>query len=232
MCNLEKKKDLLESSPLQNYIRMIKWVKEKLEMFSNLGIVKFETQLQVYHTLDSSDLRNKLQQARADLKVRAERVEEVLALVAFVWKMVAPLLGTVLLVVFVVLFLRKFSRHERYKNVYITRRFVQFDERQKVLGKPHVLPLSKEEAGRYIFIPSAKPSVKEAWPVARFFIPVSTYILCWLLIMGLDKLLHWTISIISKQLMTLEPFCIPLKLSISVSIAALRVFFHSQELQN
>ncbi|KAL7829223.1 hypothetical protein AOLI_G00301080 [Acnodon oligacanthus] len=210
VCNLRKKKELLDISPIDNYIRMIKWVKSQLQMFSNYHIAKFEADLNVWNTLESEEVRRKLEQAEAELKNKADEVEAVFGVVMSVGKTVVPGLTTILLIALTVRFLKKYTGQKRYKNVFITPRFVEYDRRQKALGKPHVLPLTQDEASHYIFIPSAKLSLIECLPLAIFFIPVGFYILGWFFLLGLDGLLYRIIVIISDKLKELKPFYVPL----------------------
>uniref|UniRef100_A0A3B4C0X4 Dendritic cell-specific transmembrane protein-like domain-containing protein n=1 Tax=Pygocentrus nattereri TaxID=42514 RepID=A0A3B4C0X4_PYGNA len=200
VCNLRKKKELLDISPIDNYIRMIKWVRDHLKMFSNYGLAKFEASLDVWHTVESEEVRRKLEQAEAELKRKADEVEAVFNAVMSVGKKVAPALTTILLIALIVRFLKKYTGQKKYKNVFITRRFVEYDQRQKALGKPHVLPLTQDEERRYIFIPSAKLSLTECLPLALFFVPVGFYILGWFFLLGLDGLLYCIILIISDKL--------------------------------
>uniref|UniRef100_W5LCC3 Dendrocyte expressed seven transmembrane protein n=1 Tax=Astyanax mexicanus TaxID=7994 RepID=W5LCC3_ASTMX len=202
MCNLKKKKDLLDNTPIMDYIRMIQRVKKLLKMVSDFGLVKFEANLDVSYWIESGVLRAKLQQAEKELQDKTDRAQAVFDLVIFVIKMVCPVLGIIFLVVLAALFLRKYLRNKRYKNTYITSKFVEYDEQQKAKGKPHVLPLTKKEASNYLSIPSVKIRLKECLPVALFFIPVGSYIFCWLLLIGLDWLLYWIILVINKQLMS------------------------------
>ncbi|XP_017543388.1 dendritic cell-specific transmembrane protein-like [Pygocentrus nattereri] len=210
VCNLRKKKELLDISPIDNYIRMIKWVRDHLKMFSNYGLAKFEASLDVWHTVESEEVRRKLEQAEAELKRKADEVEAVFNAVMSVGKKVAPALTTILLIALIVRFLKKYTGQKKYKNVFITRRFVEYDQRQKALGKPHVLPLTQDEERRYIFIPSAKLSLTECLPLALFFVPVGFYILGWFFLLGLDGLLYCIILIISDKLKELKRFYIPL----------------------
>ncbi|XP_072530539.1 dendritic cell-specific transmembrane protein-like [Salminus brasiliensis] len=214
-CNLKKKKDLLEIMPIMNYIKMIKRVKEQLKTFSNMHIVKFKADLNIWSTLDSDELREKLQRAETELRNKADRAEAVFDLVMSVFKKVAPVLGIILLVGFTTYFLRKYMHDNRYKNIYITSKFEEYDERQKAKGKPHVLPLTKKEASQYISIPSAKPKLRECLPAALFFLPVGSSITWWFIVIGLDWLLCWIISVINEQLMDVKPFYVPLKINVN-----------------
>ncbi|XP_036421358.1 dendritic cell-specific transmembrane protein-like [Colossoma macropomum] len=215
VCNLKKKKELLDVSPIDNYVRMIKWVRDQLKMFSDWGVAKFEANLNVWHTLESEEVRRKLEQAEAELKNKVDEVEAVFNAVMSIGKKVAPVLTTILLIALTARFLKKYTGQKRYKNVFITSRFVEYDQRQKALGKPHVLPLTKEEARHYIFIPSAKLRLSECLPMAMFFIPVGFYILSWFFLLGLDGLLYWITVIISDKLKELNPFYIPLIMQVN-----------------
>ncbi|KAI4892220.1 hypothetical protein NFI96_007613 [Prochilodus magdalenae] len=215
VCNLKKKKELLDISPIDNYVRMITWVRDQLKMFSDLLFVKFRAKLDVWCTLDSESVREKLQQAEAELKKKADEVETMFNLVMWIGKNVAVVLTIILLVLVTARFLKKFTGQKRYKNMFITSGFVEYDQWQKAMGKPHVLPLTKKEARHFIYIPSAKPSLSECVPMALFYIPIGFYILTWFLLLGLDWLLYRTIVLIKKKMKDLEPFTVPLKMNVN-----------------
>ncbi|KAG7240651.1 hypothetical protein INR49_026706 [Caranx melampygus] len=56
----------------------------------------------------------------------------------------------------------------KYENRFISSRFVRFDEKQKGEGKPHILPLTPEEAKLYTTIPSTRPTTREGRAVLKF----------------------------------------------------------------
>ncbi|XP_030644321.1 dendritic cell-specific transmembrane protein-like [Chanos chanos] len=213
LCNIQKKKELLDVSPLDNYVRMLKWIKKQLKDFSDLGVVKFETDLRVWPELRSKETREKLEKAKETMKEIEKNVQNSFDVVLSVGEKILPFMGIILVLIVTTLFLKRFAHNKKYKNKFITRKFVEYDERQKAEGKPHVLPLTKKEAKRYITIPSANLRTGEVSTMVTFFVPVGIQVLTWLFLIGLDGLLYWIIITLNKHLAELEPFSIPIKMT-------------------
>ncbi|KAG5857094.1 hypothetical protein ANANG_G00014920 [Anguilla anguilla] len=218
-CNLEKKSLNIDFTPLSNYINILKWVADQLKGFTDFGVVKYTSEFNVAHKTDSKEFREKLQQARRALNETAENMLFVMNTVSSVCQNVFPALGTILLFVFTALYLRKYLYNSKFKNTFITGKFIQYDEKQKAEGKPHVLPLTKKEVKRYIAIPSPRLSIKEGKVMLKFCIPVLTNLLIWVLLIGVDGLLYWFVLVIRKHLEQIEPFHVPLVMSVSKEVS-------------
>ncbi|KAG7470079.1 hypothetical protein MATL_G00135840 [Megalops atlanticus] len=214
LCNLEKKRISIELTPLSNYVKMLKWVGDLLKRFTDFGVVIFTSDFHISSKAESKNLEEKLEQAKRSLNETAEHMLAVMNIVSSVSQKVFPALGFVLLIVFTVLYLRSYYYNRKYENTFITSRFIRYDEKQKAEGKPYVLPLTKKEAKRYITIPSPLPTVREGKAMMKFYIPVLTHLLAWVFFIGVDALLYWLIMIIKRHLEEIEPFHVPMKMSV------------------
>uniref|UniRef100_A0A4W5QVB8 Dendritic cell-specific transmembrane protein-like domain-containing protein n=1 Tax=Hucho hucho TaxID=62062 RepID=A0A4W5QVB8_9TELE len=217
VCNLEKKSVLLDVSPINNYVRQLMWVGEKLNKFKDTGVVKYESSFTVGHSIESNNLMVKLQDAVRTLNTTAKSAEERIDLVMAVFQRAVPVLGVTLVIITTTLFLRKYFFNLKYQNTFITSRFIRYDDQQRAEGKAHLLPLSPEEADQFRSIPSARFTRREGYIMLWFLVPVFTHLLTWLLFISLDALLYWLIVIINKHLLELEPFSINLKMNLNVS---------------
>ncbi|KAJ8353789.1 hypothetical protein SKAU_G00213560 [Synaphobranchus kaupii] len=124
---------------------------------------------------------------------------------------------------FTALYLRRYYSNRKFQNTFITSKFIQYDKKQKAEGKPHVLPLTKKEAKRYTAIPSLGLTIKEGKIMLKFYIPLLTNLLLWVLFIGIDALLYWFILVIRKHLEELEPFHVPLVMNAREDIFVLDI---------
>ncbi|KAG9338247.1 hypothetical protein JZ751_026052 [Albula glossodonta] len=209
VCNLEKKRLSIDLTPLSNYVKILKWVGDQLKEIPIPGI-HFHSELNVYNKTESQELKEKLQQAQKELNETLEHLLSVMDTVSSISQNLVPALGMILVVVVTVLYVRKFYHNIKFNNTFITSKFIQYDEKQKAEGKPHVLPLTKKEAKRYITIPSPRLTVKEGKTMLKFCFPVLTNLLIWVLFITIDALFYWLIVIIRTHLEQIEPFQVPL----------------------
>ncbi|MBN3314716.1 DCSTP protein, partial [Atractosteus spatula] len=215
VCNLEKRRISIKVTPIDNYIKLLKWVGEQVKGLGDFVVVKFDSKLEVSQRISSDEeLEEKLREAKQRLNATAETMSGILNTVSSVSQKVLPAVGIIFVVFCTVLFLRKYFYSKKFKNIFITRTFVYFDEKQKASGKPSVLPLTKKESKQYITIPSSRLTVKEWKAMGTFIIPVITHVSAWALFIGVDSLLYWLILTIGKHLQNIEPFEVPLKMSV------------------
>ncbi|XP_021415404.2 dendritic cell-specific transmembrane protein [Oncorhynchus mykiss] len=215
VCNLEKKRVLLDVSPINNYVNLLRWVGEKLNKFIDFGVVKYESSFTVGHSVESNDLTVKLQDAVLTLNTTTKSAEVCIDLVMAVFQRGVLVLGVTLVIITTTLFLRKYFFNLKYQNTFITSRFIRYDDQQRAEGKPYLLPLSPEEADQFRSIPSARFTRREGYTMLWFLVPVLTHLPIWLLFISLDALLYWLILIINKHLLELKPFSINLKMNLN-----------------
>ncbi|XP_046886303.1 dendritic cell-specific transmembrane protein isoform X2 [Hypomesus transpacificus] len=217
VCSLQAKRLFLNISPLDNYIKMLKWVgsiiKTGFSYFSS-NLLELEFNLDVTGSVESDKLREKLFQTERALNETAESARAVMDTVFSVGQRLFPAFSFIILAGFTALHLQKYRKNTKYENTFITSRFVQFDEQQKAEGKSQVLPLTTEEERRYIQISSPHLTAQERKAMLKFCIPVVIHVLAWVLVIGIDTLMYYFVKVIKTHLETLEPLHVPLIMNI------------------
>ncbi|XP_043117179.1 dendritic cell-specific transmembrane protein [Puntigrus tetrazona] len=210
LCNLEEKLLDINTEPLGNYIKMLKWVGKQLKnYFINFRLVSYHADFKLKAKVDSRDFKTHLTEAEQALNQTAQNVLALTNALSSSGKILSPTLGLLVLVLLTALYLRRFHVDKRYNNIYITKTFRCFDERQKQKGKPCVLPLTESEAERYVVTPSVRPTARRWRATLKFSLPIFTHCLTWLVFISLDTLIYWLIVVLSKRLGELEPLRVP-----------------------
>lgn len=224
ICNLKAKKASV-IAPFTNYVQMLRWMGDMLKGVTNLGVVKLDSQLNVSPRLESEELRWRLAEAEQRLNETVKYAQALMNTVSSVSDRMFPAISFLVLMMFIALHIKKYCKDTKYKNRFISSRFVHFDEKQKAEGKAHVLPLTPEEEKLYAFIPSARPTAREGKAVVKFGIPIATHLAAWVVFITVDALLYCFVDIVTRRLSELEPFHIPLLMSIKVSTACFLFMF-------
>uniref|UniRef100_A0A8B9HAR7 Dendrocyte expressed seven transmembrane protein n=1 Tax=Astyanax mexicanus TaxID=7994 RepID=A0A8B9HAR7_ASTMX len=208
LCTVEAKLVSINQPPLSNYIKMLNWVGQHLKIYlqssewwTGTYLLNFTTETKV----DSQNFTDKMAEAERALNQTAESVLAVIDTVSSAGKTVSPVLGVVLLIILTALYLKSFRSDPEHNNTFITRSFIKYDENQRLQGKPSVFPLNKKESKRYITVPSASFTRKEAIAMLKFSIPIITHSLAWVFFVGVDALLYWIIMTLRKHLEELKP---------------------------
>lgn len=219
VCNLEEKLMTIDLAPLSNYIRMLKWVASTLKngLTSFLGET-YDTDFKLKPIVHSGEFTKKISEAQMTMNKTAENVLVVINGISSIGKEISPVVGVVILIIATVVYLRRFRFNRKQKNVLLTKKFVKYDESQRLQGKPSVLPLTKKESKRYIIVPSAHLTKKDVKGMLKFSISIVTYSMAWLFFIGLDALVYWIISVLSKRLEQLKPLHVPVLLKVEVKM--------------
>uniref|UniRef100_A0AAY4C8B2 Dendritic cell-specific transmembrane protein-like domain-containing protein n=1 Tax=Denticeps clupeoides TaxID=299321 RepID=A0AAY4C8B2_9TELE len=204
LCNLEAKKVLVDLSPLKNYVEMLKWIGGQLQVLTDLGLVRLNSEFKLTPKAQSKEFQEKVFLAKKTMNETATIIEAVLHNVSSVAQRLFPVLGLLMLMALTALYLRRFYTNTRFQNDFITEAFVQFDKKEKEAGRPSVLPLTKKEMKRYATIPSPRPTAKEGKAIIKFGIPVFKHLLIWLFFIGLDTLIYWLIMVLQTHLNSQE----------------------------
>lgn len=215
ICNLRAKKASL-SAPFRNYVEMLKWIGNMLGTI-DLDVVQFTSQLKVSARVDSDQFREKLTEAELKLNETVQYVRSTMTTVYSVTSRMFPAISFVLLMVFMGLRVRKYCNDMKYKNRFISSQFVRFDEKQRAEGKPGVLPLTPQEKKLYTPLTSTLPGTRERKAMLKFCAPVVSHFMVWAVILTVDALLYCFVNIVTTRLSDLEPFHVPLLMSIKVS---------------
>lgn len=217
ICNLKAKKASI-TAPFANYVKMLEWIGSVLKGVTDLGVVNLNSKLKVSPRLESEKFKWRLAEAEQKLNETVKYAQAVMDTVSSVTDRMFPAISFLVLMMFIALHIKKYCSDMKYQNRFISSRFVRFDEKQKAEGRPHVLPLTAEEEKLYTSIPSARPSAREGKAVLKFGIPVATHFVAWVIFITVDALLYCFIDIITTRLSELEPFHVPLLMSIKVSM--------------
>uniref|UniRef100_I3IUA0 Dendrocyte expressed seven transmembrane protein n=1 Tax=Oreochromis niloticus TaxID=8128 RepID=I3IUA0_ORENI len=217
ICNLKAKKASI-IAPFTNYVQMLKWIGDMLKGVTNLGVVRFDSELNVSPRLESEEFRQRLAGAEQKLNETVKYAQALMNTVSSVTDRMFPAVSFLLLMMFIALHIKKYCRDMKYKNRFISSKFVHFDEKQKAEGKTHVLPLTAEEEQLYTFIPSARPTTREGKAMVKFGIPVVSHFVAWVIFITVDALLYCFVDIVTTRLSELEPFHVPLLMSIKTHL--------------
>ncbi|XP_044064032.1 dendritic cell-specific transmembrane protein [Siniperca chuatsi] len=213
ICNLKAKKAAI-IAPFSNYVKMLKWIGNMLKGVTDLGVLNLDSQLKVSPRLESEQFREKLTEAEQKLNETVKYVQSLMNTVSSVTERLFPAISFLVLMMFIALHIKKFCNDRKYENRFISSKFVSFDEKQKAEGKPHVLPLTPEEEKLYTAVPSAHPTAREGRAMLRFSVPVVSHFVSWVIFITVDALLYCFVDIITTKLSELEPFHVPLLMSI------------------
>nr|XP_034982041.1 dendritic cell-specific transmembrane protein [Zootoca vivipara]XP_034982042.1 dendritic cell-specific transmembrane protein [Zootoca vivipara]XP_034982043.1 dendritic cell-specific transmembrane protein [Zootoca vivipara]XP_034982044.1 dendritic cell-specific transmembrane protein [Zootoca vivipara] len=201
---------------LGRYIEAIRWIYNQSKILGNpfKDVVSVKDKLNVSYAVSDEGLKLRLSETRLHIQDVARQISSILALQPYLGKKVLPLLGVLFIVLGTLHFMRKFlSPHNiKFKNTYITKAFIRYDERQQQRRKLCVLPLSKEERELYTMVPSFCQTQKERKCTARFFLPVLANLCIWALFAAVDYLLYWLIFSVSKHLQDFPELEVHLKL--------------------
>ncbi|XP_036930085.1 dendritic cell-specific transmembrane protein isoform X2 [Acanthopagrus latus] len=213
ICNLKAKKAAI-GAPFSNYVKMLKWIGNMLKGFTDLGVLNLDSKLEVSPRLESEQFSVKLSDAERILNETVKYVQSVTNTVSSVSKRMLPAIGLLVLMMIIALHIKKFRTDMKYHNRFISSKFVRFDERRKAEGRPSVLPLTPKEEKMYTAIPSARPTTKEGKAMLKFGVPIVSHFVAWVFFIAVDALLYYFVDTVTKKLSELEPFHVPLLISI------------------
>lgn len=217
ICNVNAKKEAL-LEPFEKYVDILKSIKKTLLEIPDLNIVKMSTKLTVESRLEPGPLKEVLTEAKLTLNGTVKYALTVVNTISSVTEKLFPAISLAVLAALIVLHIKRFHEDLKYKNKFISRKFVEFDEKQKAEGKSHVLPLTPEEEKVYTALPSVRPSCREGRAMLKFGIPVVTHLVAWSIIITVDALLYCFIDVVTTKFSELEPVHFPLQMDMRVSL--------------
>nr|XP_012639717.1 dendritic cell-specific transmembrane protein [Microcebus murinus] len=214
-CNLRAKSFSIHFPLLKKYIEAIQWIyglATPLSLFDDL--VSWNQTLAVSLFSPSHVLEAQLNDTKGEVLHILYQMTTATEVVSSLGQKLLALAGLLLVLLGTGLFMKRFlgTGGWKYENIYITRQFVQFDERERHRQRPCVLPLNKKERRKYVVIPSFWLTPKERKNLALFFLPILTHLYIWVLFAAADYLLYWLIFSVSKQFQRLPGFEVHLKL--------------------
>ncbi|XP_003782467.1 dendritic cell-specific transmembrane protein isoform X1 [Otolemur garnettii] len=214
-CNLRAKSFSIHFPLLKKYIEAIQWIyglTTPLSLFDDL--VSWNQTLAVSLFSPSHILEAQLNDTKGEVLRVLCQMTTTTEVVSSLGQKLLALTGLLLVLLGTGLFMKRFLGPGgwKYENIYITRQFVQFDERERHQQRPCVLPLNKKERRKYVVIPSFGLTPKERKNLVLFFLPILTHLLIWVLFAAVDYLLYRLIFSVSKQFRSLPGFEVHLKL--------------------
>ncbi|XP_053183179.1 dendritic cell-specific transmembrane protein [Scomber japonicus] len=214
ICNLKAKKASI-TAPFSNYVKMLKWLGNILkEVVTDLGVLKLDSKLKVSPKVESEEFKERLNEAEQKLNETVRYAQAIMNTVSSVTDRMFPAITFLILMMFIALHIKRYCNDLKHQNRFISSKFIQFDERQKAEGKPHVLPLTTKEERLYTSLPSFLPSAREGKAVLKFGIPVVSHFVTWVIFITVDALLYCFVDIVTTKLSEMEPFHVPLLMSI------------------
>uniref|UniRef100_A0A3B4BG93 Dendritic cell-specific transmembrane protein-like domain-containing protein n=1 Tax=Periophthalmus magnuspinnatus TaxID=409849 RepID=A0A3B4BG93_9GOBI len=197
ICNFRAKKEAI-TSPFSNYVKMLKWIGDVLKGVTDLGVVNLDSKLKITPKVESEILQERLAQAEQMLNQTVRYTQAVMSTVSSVSSKMFPAISFLILLTFIMLQVRKYCKNMKYKNKYITSKFVDYDNKRKAEGRPHVLPLTPEEEKIYTRIQFVRPTAKEMKTMLKFCVPVATHFVAWTIFITVDALLYLFVKIVAS----------------------------------
>uniref|UniRef100_A0A8B9FCW4 Dendrocyte expressed seven transmembrane protein n=1 Tax=Amazona collaria TaxID=241587 RepID=A0A8B9FCW4_9PSIT len=210
-CHLEYEQFAL----IKYYVEAVKWIYEMTKLSSDLskhiGFLRHE--FTPSYSISDDALKQELNDTKQEIQRVANQISFMLTILPYIGQKVLPIVGIFLASLGTGLFIKKFvgSHGAKYKNTYITKEFIAFDEHQQQQQRPCLLPLNKKERKDYVIIPSFCLTRKDRKNMQYFFFPVIIHLCIWLLFAAVDYLFCWLIASVSKHLQEIPDIEIHLK---------------------
>ncbi|KFR01758.1 Dendritic cell-specific transmembrane protein [Nipponia nippon] len=199
-CHLEYEQFAL----IKYYVEAVKWIYEAAKLSTELSkyIVFLRHEFTPSYSISDDALKQELNDTRQEIQRVANQISFMLTILPYIGQKVLPVVGIFLASFGTGLFIKKFvgSHSAKFKNTYITKEFIVFDEHQKQQQRPCLLPLNRKERKDYVTIPSFCLTRKDRKNMQYFFLPVIIHLCIWLLFAAVDYLFYWLIISVNKHL--------------------------------
>ncbi|NXW87217.1 DCSTP protein, partial [Alopecoenas beccarii] len=199
-CHLEFEQFAL----IKYYVEAVKWIYEMVKVSTELSkhVVFLRHEFTPSYSISDDALKQELNDTKQEIQRVTNQISFMLTILPYVGQKVLPIVGIFLASVGTGLFMKKFvgSRSNKFKNTYITKQFITFDEHQKQQQRPCLLPLNRKERKDYVTIPSFCLTKKDRKYMQYFFLPVFIHLFIWLLFAVVDYLFYWLIISVNKHL--------------------------------
>uniref|UniRef100_A0A8C8RWH7 Dendrocyte expressed seven transmembrane protein n=1 Tax=Pelusios castaneus TaxID=367368 RepID=A0A8C8RWH7_9SAUR len=213
-CNIEAE----QFAFIKHYFEILKWIynQAKLPGISLQEVVPLTDKFDFSYLISDEKLKMKLNTTKQQIQSVANHISSILAIQFPISQQQLPILGILLVLFGTCHFLRKFlgTQSVKFKNIYITKQFIEFDEHQRQQQKPCVLPFSKKEKKVYVRSPSLwRWTHKERKRIKYFLIPVFTNLCIWVLFAAVDYLFYKLTFSVSKHLQAVPELQVNLTVS-------------------
>ncbi|NXY44137.1 DCSTP protein, partial [Ceuthmochares aereus] len=199
-CHLEYEQFAL----IKYYVEAIKWIYKAAKISPELSeyIVFLRHEFTPSYSISDDALKQELNDTKQEIQGVANQIAFILTILPYIGQKVLPIVGIFLASFGTGLFMKKFvgSQSVKFKNTYITKKFIAFDEHQKQQQRPCLLPLNRKERKDYVMIPSFCLTKKDRKNMQHFFLPVIIHLCIWLLFAAVDYLFYWLITSVTKHL--------------------------------
>ncbi|KAM9387967.1 dendritic cell-specific transmembrane protein [Phaethornis superciliosus] len=207
-CHLEYEQFAL----IKYYVEAVKWIYEKAKLSTELVTLKHD--FTPSYSISDDALKQELNDTKQEIQRIANQITFMLTILPCIGQKVLPIVGIFLASFGTGLFIKKFvgSHSVKFKNTYITKQFITFDEQQKQQQRPCLLPFNGKERKYYVTIPSFCLTKKDKKKMQYFFLPVTIHLCIWLLFAAVDYLFYWLITSVNKHLQEVPDLEIQLRL--------------------
>ncbi|NXV08251.1 DCSTP protein, partial [Cettia cetti] len=205
-----------EFALIKYYVEAIKWIYEAAKLPAELpeDLVVLKHEFTPSYSISDDALKQELNDTEREIQRIASQISFMLTILPYIGQKVLPIFGFFLVSFGTGLFIKKFvsSHSTKFKNTYITKRFVAFDEHQKQQQRPCLLPLNRKERQDYMIIPSFFFTRKDRKKMLYSFVPVIIHLCIWLLFTAVDSLFYLLIISVNKYLQEVPDLGIQLSL--------------------
>lgn len=213
---------------IKYYVEAITWIYEvaklPVELPEDVAVLKHN--FTPSYSISDDALKQELNDTEQEIQRIANQISFMLTILPYIGQKVLPIFGIFLVSFGTGLFIKKFlgSHSTKFKNSYITKQFIAFDERQKQQQRPCVLPLNRKERKDYMTIPSFFFTRKDRKKMLFSFLPVIIHLCIWLLFAAVDTLFYLLIISVNKYLQEVPDLHIQVSLLQNVSTYQYHIF--------
>ncbi|XP_066060662.1 dendritic cell-specific transmembrane protein [Chamaea fasciata] len=201
---------------IKYYVEAIKWIYEVAKLPGELpeDIVVLKHEFTPSYSISDDALKQELNDTEQEIQRITNQISFMLTMLPYIGQKVLPIFGVFLVSFGTGLFIKEFvgSHSTKFKNTYITKRFIAFDEHQKQQQRPCLLPLNRKERQDYMIIPSFFFTRKDRKKILYSFLPVIIHLCIWLLFAAVDSLFYLLIISVNKYLQEVPDLDIQLSL--------------------
>ncbi|NXQ28812.1 DCSTP protein, partial [Alaudala cheleensis] len=201
---------------IKYYVEAIKWIYKVAKLPAELpkDLVVLRHEFTPSYSISDDALKQELNDTEQEIQRIANQISFMLTILPCIGQKVLPIFGVFLVSFGTGLFIKKFvgSHCTKFKNTYITKQFIAFDEHQKQQQRPCLLPLNRKERQDYVTIPSFFFTRKDRKKMLYSFLPVIIRLCIWLLFAAVDYLVYLLIISVNKYLQEVPDLDIQLSL--------------------
>ncbi|XP_004607737.2 dendritic cell-specific transmembrane protein [Sorex araneus] len=214
-CNLQAKSLAVHIPLLRQYTEALRWLyglATSLHIFDDL--VSWNQMLTVSLSSPSQALEAQLNDTKGHVLGTWYQVASATEVLSTLGRQVLAVAGLILVLLSTGFFMKRFldPTGVKFENIYISRQFALFDERERLQQRPCVLPLSRKERKKYVLIPSFWRTPKERKSLGLFFLPVFPHFSLWVLFAATDYLLYRLLGSLSTHFHSIPGLEVCLKL--------------------